>query len=87
MKPSDHTIHPDLEAPIAALRAALAECYPSQDFAFSIHVEGILVASAGHKEDTEPVVWPPEEVENEVKKRAEAKKKADIGKQAVDAGE
>lgn len=72
MKTSPHAVHPEVAPAVTALHDVLKKYYPSRDFALHLYVEGILVASVGDKEDTEPAVWEGEQIETEVQKRADA---------------
>ena len=75
MKTSNHSVHPDVAKAITTLNKALADNYPSKDFAHEIYVEGIIVATAGRTDDIVPDVWT--DVEAETAKRAPKKAEAE----------
>ena len=70
MKNSAHSVHPDVALAVAALKKALASVYLNEDYAFTVSVEGQIVAAVGGKDEVVPSKWDASEVADETKKRA-----------------
>lgn len=70
MKVSAHSVHPDVASAVAALGKALAAVYLNGDYAFTVSVEGQIVATVGGKEDVTPAKWGASDVASETAKRA-----------------
>lgn len=78
MKNSAHSVHPDVVAAIKALDVALAATYISGDFAYTLMVEGQVVASIGGKDDVTPAAWLAADVAEQAAKRAKKPEAAPI---------